>query len=37
MTDIATSVAIRFMLPTATACKSPDTLLKPAAPKMSFR
>ena len=37
MTDIAIMVNKRLVPPTATACKSPDTLLNPALLKMSFR
>ncbi len=37
ITDIAISVAARFVAPTATACRSPEILLAPASAKMSFR
>ena len=34
MSDMPTSVATKFIAPTATACRSPETLLNPAMAKM---
>ena len=37
ITDMAIMVKSRLVAPMATACRSPETLLKPAWAKMSFR